>query len=34
MTKVTYVLADGREVKTFKEAKASGQTYKVKYTSY
>ena len=32
MTNLTYVLADGTEVKTYAEALASGQRYTAKYT--
>ena len=31
MTKMTYVLADGTEVKTYAEALKSGQRYTAKY---
>lgn len=32
MTNLTYVLADGTEVKTYAQALASGQHYTAKYT--
>ena len=32
MTNLTYVLADGTEVKTYAQALTSGQTYTARYT--